>query len=61
MRLAGKRAFVSGAGGGIGQAAALKFAREGARVIAADIRRDAAIAPARKITEMARRWPSPAT
>ena len=42
MRLAGKRAFVSGAGGGIGEAAALRFAREGARVIAADIRRDAA-------------------
>jgi len=50
MRLAGKRAFVSGAGGGIGEAAALKFAREGARVIAADVRRDAAIATARKIT-----------
>lgn len=36
-RLAGKRAFVSGAGGGIGAATALKFAAEGARVAAADI------------------------
>jgi NAD(P)-dependent dehydrogenase (short-subunit alcohol dehydrogenase family) len=52
MRLAGKRAFVSGAGGGIGEAAALKFAREGARVIAADIRRDTAAATARKISEL---------
>ena len=51
MRLAGKRAFVSGAGGGIGEATALKFAREGARVIAADIRGEAAAATARKITE----------
>jgi NAD(P)-dependent dehydrogenase (short-subunit alcohol dehydrogenase family) len=51
MRLAGKRAFVSGAGGGIGEAAALKFAREGARVIAADIRGEAAAATQRKIQE----------
>jgi NAD(P)-dependent dehydrogenase (short-subunit alcohol dehydrogenase family) len=42
MRLKGKRAFISGAGGGIGAAAALKFAREGARVVVADIRREAA-------------------
>ena len=51
MRLAGKRTFVSGAAGGIGEAAALKFAREGARVIASDIRRDGAVATARKIVE----------
>jgi NAD(P)-dependent dehydrogenase (short-subunit alcohol dehydrogenase family) len=51
MRLAGKRAFVSGAGGGIGEATALKFAREGACVIVADIRREAAAATARKIAE----------
>ena len=49
MRLAGKRAFVSGAGGGIGEATAAKFAREGAQVICADIRREAAEAVARKI------------
>jgi NAD(P)-dependent dehydrogenase (short-subunit alcohol dehydrogenase family) len=49
MRLKGKRAFVSGAGAGIGEAAALKFAREGARVIAGDIRRGAAEAVAARI------------
>jgi len=38
MRLAGKRAFVSGAGGAIGRAAALKLAAEGAAVIVSDIR-----------------------
>jgi NAD(P)-dependent dehydrogenase (short-subunit alcohol dehydrogenase family) len=52
MRLLGKRAFVSGAGGGIGEATALKFAREGAAVIAGDIRRDAAEAVARRIVEL---------
>ncbi len=37
MRLTGKRAFISGAGGGIGRATALKFAAEGAAVICADL------------------------
>jgi 2-keto-3-deoxy-L-fuconate dehydrogenase len=36
-RLAGKAAFVTAAGQGIGRATALAFAREGARVIATDI------------------------
>ena len=36
-RLAGKTAFVTAAGQGIGRATALAFAREGARVIATDI------------------------
>jgi 2-keto-3-deoxy-L-fuconate dehydrogenase len=36
-RLAGKRAFVSAAGQGIGRATALAFAREGAEVLATDI------------------------
>jgi 2-keto-3-deoxy-L-fuconate dehydrogenase len=37
MRLAGKTALVTAAAAGIGRAMALAFAREGARVIAADI------------------------
>ena len=36
-RLAGKVAFVSGGGAGIGRATALRFAREGATVVVADI------------------------
>ena len=40
MRLAGKKAFITGAGSGIGRATALRFAAEGAAVAAADIRRE---------------------
>jgi NAD(P)-dependent dehydrogenase (short-subunit alcohol dehydrogenase family) len=36
MRLAGKVAIITGAGAGIGRAAALLFAKEGARVVVAD-------------------------
>jgi NAD(P)-dependent dehydrogenase (short-subunit alcohol dehydrogenase family) len=50
MRLSGKRAFVSGAGGGIGRATALKFAAEGAAVICADVREAAAENTAQAIT-----------
>ncbi len=39
--LAGKTALITGGGGGIGRAAALVFAREGARVAVADANRDA--------------------
>ena len=48
-RLQGKRALITGAGGGIGRAAALAFAREGAGVAVADIRPDAAQAVAEEI------------
>lgn len=42
MRLAGKVAVITGAGAGMGREAAVVFAREGARVVAADINTDAA-------------------
>jgi NAD(P)-dependent dehydrogenase (short-subunit alcohol dehydrogenase family) len=51
MRLAGKRAFISGAGGGIGRATALKFATEGAAVICADLRAAPAEETAALITQ----------
>ncbi|MEM9010991.1 MAG: SDR family oxidoreductase [Pseudomonadota bacterium] len=40
MRLAGKRAFVTAAGQGIGRASAEAFVREGAHVVATDINAD---------------------
>ena len=49
MRLEGKVAFITGAGMGQGREAALLFAREGARVVVADIDRKAAAETARLI------------
>ena len=40
MRLEGKTALITGAGGGMGRVAAVLFAKEGANVIATDISRD---------------------
>jgi NAD(P)-dependent dehydrogenase (short-subunit alcohol dehydrogenase family) len=51
MRIEGKTALVTGAGSGIGQAVARRFAREGARVVAADIRLDAAEKTAAELGE----------
>jgi len=42
MRFEGRTAFVTGAGSGMGRAMAQAFRREGARVVAVDIRGDAA-------------------
>jgi len=49
MRLEGKVAVITGAGSGIGQASAVLFAREGARVTVVDLREDAAKATAEQI------------
>jgi len=48
QRLAGKTAFLTAAGAGIGRATALAFAREGARVIASDVNADALTSLARE-------------
>ncbi len=49
-RLAGKVAVITGAGGGIGRASALRFAAQGAAVVAADVVDDANEATADMVT-----------
>jgi len=48
-RLAGKVAMITGGGSGLGEATAIRFAAEGARVYVSDIREDAAITVAEAI------------
>lgn len=51
MRLKGKTAVVTGGAGGVGRATALAFAREGARVVVADLDGDGAAAVADEAME----------
>jgi NAD(P)-dependent dehydrogenase (short-subunit alcohol dehydrogenase family) len=51
-KLAGKVAFVTGAANGIGRAAALTFAREGASVVAADVSEQGNQETARMVEEL---------
>ena len=51
MRLTGRTALITGAGGGIGKEIALVYAREGARVAIADLAPDSAAATAAFIKE----------
>jgi NAD(P)-dependent dehydrogenase (short-subunit alcohol dehydrogenase family) len=51
VRLAGKATVLTGASAGIGRACALRFAREGARLLLADVRAAAGEALARQIED----------
>lgn len=51
MRLQGKAAIITGGGGGIGRAAALRFAQEGAAVVIADMVQAAGEAVLRELQE----------
>ena len=52
MRLANKTAIITGVGAGIGEAIAIRFAEEGARLVLNDISEPAAQATLRKITDL---------
>lgn len=51
LRLSDKVALITGGASGIGKASCLLFAREGAKVVAVDLRQDAAEATAREISD----------
>ena len=52
MRLENKVAILTGIGAGIGQAAALRFAEEGAKLVLADLNEQSAYRTARMVEEM---------
>jgi meso-butanediol dehydrogenase / (S,S)-butanediol dehydrogenase / diacetyl reductase len=52
MRLKDRVAVITGSGGGIGRAAAIEFAREGASVVVADIQPQAALGTVERIQEL---------
>ncbi|MBM7691330.1 NAD(P)-dependent dehydrogenase (short-subunit alcohol dehydrogenase family) [Peribacillus deserti] len=52
MRLKGKVAIITGGGGGIGRAAAVRFAQEGARIAISDIQSDSGEETVRMIQEL---------
>jgi len=52
VRLANKTAIITGVGAGIGQAIAIRFAEEGARLVLNDISQPAAQATLRKVTDL---------
>ncbi|MGH9657542.1 MAG: SDR family NAD(P)-dependent oxidoreductase [Bryobacteraceae bacterium] len=52
MRLAGKTAIVTGAGAGIGEAIALRFAEEGARLVLNDVREEGGRAALDRVREL---------
>src|SRR5256712_3575213 len=54
MRLANKVALITGGGSGIGKASCLLFAREGAKVVVVDVKKETAEATAREIGANAR-------
>ena len=54
MRLKDKVALITGGGSGIGKASCLLFAREGAKVVAVDLKKETAEATAREIGSHAR-------
>ena len=58
MRLQNKVSVITGAGGGMGRVAALRFAAEGSRVLVADKQGDAAEATVRQIVDAGgEAWP----
>ncbi len=53
MKLANKSVVITGAGSGVGRAAALRFAAEGAKVVCADLREDWAAESVRRVEKAA--------